>query len=319
MGFKIPNAPDASVIDQSEPDSGDFKALGDRKTGVISGCVVSANTVNDQNVLVTDGEVVSNGVYRTLTGSGGSTQLSLGLGTAGSARFDAVVINSSGTLVARTGTAGSNPTFPTLSDGDVFLAAVYRASGTTDVISATRIIDKSILTASNTARSGSGAPSGTLGSVGDLYVNTAVSSNNGQSQLYVKTTSSSWENIAEYYPLATANTANTIVQRGSSGEFSAGAITATSLVGPLTGNVTGAVTGNASTATAFNSGRAVTLTGDVAGTATGVTDGNYSLSTTIGTAKIKTSMIDYTSVAQMWVSTLAPTTEGKNGDIWIQV
>lgn len=318
MGFYIPNAPLASVLDQSEPDSGDFKALGDRKTGVISGCVVSANTVNDQNVLVSDGEVVSNGAYYSLTGSGGSTQLSLGLGTAGSARFDAVVINSSGALVARTGTAGSNPTFPTLSDGDVFLAAVYRAAGTTDVISSTRIVDKSVLTASNTARTGSGAPAGTLGSVGDLYVNTAVSSSNGQSQLYVKTTSSSWENIAEYYPLATANTGNTIVQRDSSGNFSAGTVTATSFSGPLTGNVTGALTGNASTATAFSDARTVALTGDITGTSSNAS-GTHSIATTIGTAKVKTSMIDYTSVAQMWVSTSAPTTEGKNGDIWIQV
>jgi len=318
MGFTIPNAPDASVIDQSEPDSGDFKALGDRKTGVVSGCAVSANTVNDQNVVVTDGEVISNGVFYTLTGSGGSTQLSLGLGTAGSARFDVVVINSSGALVARTGTAGSNPTFPMLSDGDVFLAAVYRASGTTDVISNTRIIDKRVLTASSIVRSGSGAPSGTLGAVGDVYVNTAVSSSNGQSQFYVKTTSSSWENLAEYYPLATANTANTIVQRDSSGNFSAGTVTASSFVGNVTGNVSGSA-GTAGTAAAFTTGRSATLTGDVSGTVSGVTDGNYSLSTTIGSAKVKSSMIDYTSVAQMWVSTSAPTTEGKNGDIWIQV
>jgi D-arabinose 5-phosphate isomerase GutQ len=235
MGFHIPNAPLASVIDQSEPDSGDFKALGDRKTGVISGCLVSANSTPNQTVTITDGEVISNGVFCTLTGSGGTTSLSLGQGTAGAARFDIVVINSTGTLTARTGTAGSNPTFPTLEDGDVFLAAVYRASGTSDIISSTRIIDKRVITPSSMVRSGSGAPSSSLGAVGDIYINTSVSSSTGQSQVYLKTTSSLWENLAEYYPTATANTANTLVQRDGSGNFSAGTITAN-----LTGTATAA-------------------------------------------------------------------------------
>ena len=47
---------------------------------------------------------------------------------------------------------------------------------------------------------------------------------------------------------ATANTVNTVVHRDSSGNFSAGTITATlvgNVTGNLTGNVTGAVTGNA--------------------------------------------------------------------------
>jgi hypothetical protein len=240
MGFQIPNAPLASVIDQSEPDSGDFQALGDRKTGVISGCLVAANSTPDQTVTVANGEVISNGVFRTLVaGSGTTTSLSLGQGTAGAARFDIVVINSTGTLTARTGTAGSNPTFPTQEDGDVFLAAVYRASGTSDIISSTRIIDKRVITPSSMVRSGAltapNPPSSTLGNVGDIFVNTSVSSSTGQSQVYLKTTSSLWENLAEYYPIATANTVNTLVQRDGSGNFSAGTITAN-----LTGTATAA-------------------------------------------------------------------------------
>lgn len=236
MGYKIPNAPDASIIDQSEPDSGDFTALGDRTTGVISGCAVSSNS--DQTVTVAAGEVLSAGVYFPVV----STTLTMGLGTAGAARFDLVVISSTGVVTKRDGaaTAGTNPTFPTLSDGDVFLAAVYRASGTTDIISSTRIIDKRISTLSNSVRSGSGTPSGTLGKIGDLYVNTALSSNSGQSQLWIKNTVSTWENIAEYtVPETTLNTASTLVRRDASGNFAAGTITAnltgTASAAPWTG------------------------------------------------------------------------------------
>lgn len=248
MGYTIPNAPDASVIDQSEPDSGDFVALGNRKSGVVSGCVVTANNVNDQTVLVTDGEVLSNGTYYQLTGSGGTTSLDMGSGTSGSARFDLVVIDSSGTLVKRQGTAGSNPTFPALVSGDVLLASVYRAAGTSDVISSTRIIDKRIITPTNVVRSGNGAPSTSVGAVGDVYVNTAISSNGGQSQVWVKTAATLWENLAEYtYPETSLATGNTIVQRDASGNFSAGTITATfsgngsSLTNLTAGNLVGTI------------------------------------------------------------------------------
>jgi hypothetical protein len=51
------------------------------------------------------------------------------------------------------------------------------------------------------------------------------------------------------------NTANKVVKRGASGEFSAGAITATSFIGPVTGDVTGNLTGD--------------VTGNTTGTHTG--------------------------------------------------
>jgi hypothetical protein len=234
MGFNIPNAPLASVIDQSEPDSADFKALGNRDTGVSYGCVVTANTTNDQTVLVSDGEVISNGNFFKITSGGGSTQLSLGAGVSGSARFDIVVVTASGVLTHRSGGASTNPTFPVLEDGDVFLAAVYRASGTGDVISSTRIIDKRVITPTNMVRSGNGTPydlpglGAEGGNIGDLYVNTTVSSISGQSQLWVKTTSLLWENLAEFtFPESSLATGNTLVKRDASGNFAAGTITAT--------------------------------------------------------------------------------------------
>jgi hypothetical protein len=252
MGFTIPNAPDASIPDQSEPDSVDFQALGNRTSGVISGCAVSAAASPDQTVSVAAGEVVSNGVYRTVA----AASISLGQGDSSSPRFDLVVVNSAGALAARSGTAGSNATFPALASGDVLLAAVYRAAGTGDVITSSRIIDKTILQPSNLVRSGSGAPSNSVGAVGDVYINTALSSNSGQSQYWVKATSASWENLAEYtVPETTLNTANTLVRRDASGNFSAGTITATGFSGPISGAVTGNVTGN--------------LTGNVTGNLTG--------------------------------------------------
>jgi hypothetical protein len=66
-----------------------------------------------------------------------------------------------------------------------------------------------------------------------------------------------------------ANTINTIVLRDSSGNFSAGTITA-------------ALSGNASTATTWATSRTITLTGDVTGTVSGVNGGgDISITTTI--------------------------------------
>jgi len=194
MGFIIPNATTAPVIDQSEPDSGDFVALGDRKTGVVSGCLVEAQTSPDQTVKVASGEIISNGSYYTVSSN---ASLSLGQGSSSGPRFDLVVISSSGALTVREGTANSNPVFPTLTSGDVFLAAIYRTSGTASTVSSTQIIDKRVITPSNTARVVSSDPS-TGVNIGDIYVNSTASSVSGQSQVWVKTGASLWENVAEF-------------------------------------------------------------------------------------------------------------------------
>jgi hypothetical protein len=64
----------------------------------------------------------------------------------------------------------------------------------------------------------------------------------------------------------TLNTANTLVQRDASGNFSAGTITA-NVTGNVTGSVTGGVSGNAGTATKLATARTITVSGDVTGTA----------------------------------------------------
>jgi len=90
---------------------------------------------------------------------------------------------------------------------------------------------------------------------------------------------------------ASANTPSTVVTRDSSGNFSAGTITA-NLTGNVTGNVTGSVsgsagsvTGNAATATVLQNIRniAIFLTGDTTGNASvafnGSADANISITT----------------------------------------
>jgi len=102
---------------------------------------------------------------------------------------------------------------------------------------------------------------------------------------------------------SSSNTASTIVSRDSSGNFSAGTITASftgditgdvtgDLVGNVTGDVTGNVTGssgsctgNSLTANSLTTPRdiGVTLSGDVAGTATASFDGSANVTVTVST------------------------------------
>jgi len=86
-----------------------------------------------------------------------------------------------------------------------------------------------------------------------------------------------------------ANTANTIVSRDASGNFSAGTITA-ALTGDVTGNVSGtsgSTTGNAATATVLATGRTIGMTGDVVWTSASF-DGSGNVT---GTATIQANSV----------------------------
>lgn len=194
MGFTIPNAAAATIIDQSEPDSVDFQALGNRKTGVISGCAVTVSSTS-QAVAVAAGEIFTDGVYKTVSAT---DPVSVGSGNASSPRFDLIVVAADGTPACRAGSAGANPTFPSLTAGDVLLAAVYRGSGTGDAIDSTRLIDKRVfIMRSSTVYTGSGSPSGATGNVGDVYINTTAYTNSNQTQAWIKTGATTWENVAK--------------------------------------------------------------------------------------------------------------------------
>ena len=100
-----------------------------------------------------------------------------------------------------------------------------------------------------------------------------------------------------------ANTANAIVTRDASGNFSAGTISAN-----LTGNVTGSVTGNASTATTLQTARTIDLSTDASGSVSFNGSTNVTIPVTIAnnavtTAKIADANVTTAKIADANVTT----------------
>lgn len=262
MGFTIPNYTLAlanGASDQSEPDSVDFQVLGDNTSGVVydptnysTNGLVTQQSVIGQGVTIAPYKILTNGVYTTKSTA---TQLTLDEGGA-NPRFDLIVIPADGlqTPTFRKGTESSdNPVFPELVSGDILLASVYRPSGTTTSYATNaRIIDKRKFLLSNTTWLKTAAPTNTDGNNGDFWVDTSAVAT-GQSMLWVKR-GATWENLAEYVATSSTNTANNVVLRDASGNFSAGTITATFsgngsaitnlTAGNLSGTISGTVLGN---------------------------------------------------------------------------
>lgn len=90
--------------------------------------------------------------------------------------------------------------------------------------------------------------------------------------------------VATVEASTSTNAASTVVKRDASGNFAAGTVTA-ALVGNVTGNVNGnvigSVNGNATTASKWQTARAITLTGDVSGSASFDGSGNTSITATV--------------------------------------
>lgn len=109
---------------------------------VHSGCAVTAQGSPDMTVAVAAGTVMSNGVPFAV--AAGNVTITAADGT--NPRIDLVVVNSSGTKAARTGTAAANPKPPARTANDVVLASIdVPASDTT--IGATQIDDKRVMRA----------------------------------------------------------------------------------------------------------------------------------------------------------------------------
>lgn len=274
-GFTVPNATDYAVggiiasLDQAEPDSLDFSALSDRRDAVLSGgAQTSVTTASGNptpaylNVVIAASEVRIGGVYGTI--ASGTVVVPLAEVNSNT-RFDLIVAYNDGGIfkyAVVSGTASStNPVFPTLVDTQIPLYAVYVKNTFNTTYTSELLVDKRIFDLTSLTRSASGAPAGSLGNTGDVYLNTTSPSNNGQSQIYVKTGSSSWVNLATYVAMASANTANALVQRDSSGNFTAGTITATTFSGSgasLT-NIPGSALDNTSVATGKLADGAITV------------------------------------------------------------
>ena len=310
MAFTLPNAIQYGVsiatLEQAEPDALDFQLLGDRRNFVISGGdVTNIATHLTQYVTLTlsSAEVYINGVYGTVTG----TTVDIPAAPSSGTRFDLVCARyNSGTwsffVVDGTATASTtNPTFPVFppvsASGSfvVLYAVTVRADLKTSTLS--RIyVDKRTHSPAPIAKSGTTAPS--AGSSGDIYIRTGSSPATGQSTLYFNN-SGTWENIAKYVAMDTANTVSTLVLRDGSGNFSAGAITATTFTGALVGNAS-----TATTAAAWTTARTLTVSGAATGSVSIKGDGAMSLALT-------------TALPSIYVGT-APTTPKAN-DLWIQV
>jgi hypothetical protein len=243
-GFTVPNATDFGLgniasLDQSEPDSLDFSSIGDHRHGVISGGTVTAvasaagnATPAYLNVTLNAVEVRIDNTYGTIAGT---TVVVAAAPTSSDTRFDIIVAyNNSGTFqfdIVQGTASSTNPVFPTLTDVQIPLYAVYVKNTFNTTYTNELLVDKRSFTSSSLSRVASGAPAGGTGAVGDTYVTTTTTSNAGQSQIYVKTGASTWTNLATYVAMASTNTANAVVRRDGSGNFTAGTVTATTFSG----------------------------------------------------------------------------------------
>lgn len=204
MPFIIPNATDIDgsnfiALDQAEPDSLDFQILGDRSTGVLSGCAVS--TVSANTVGVTEGWVTIQGVVYKLSAS---PQVELPTAPVTTTyRFDVIVVrlNTTTSTVSVATISGSesttNPTFPKTPSRlssligasyidpttDVVLATVFRNAAA--AISNACIVDKRVNVPSTTSLRGATDPDNSIGNDGDLYYRTTVATSS--SGVFIKT------------------------------------------------------------------------------------------------------------------------------------
>lgn len=140
MPFAVLNTADATSFDQSEPDAGDFRALGERSTGVLTGCAVAAQATPAASVAVAAGTYLIAGTPYSTPGNG---SLPIAGGEA-NPRFDLVCGDVTGTVVVIRGVASTNPSFPVV-DPLLYclLSSVYvRQSVTT--IAVTDVVDKRV-------------------------------------------------------------------------------------------------------------------------------------------------------------------------------
>jgi microcystin-dependent protein len=219
MPFIIPNAIDTTgsnrynALDQAEPDALDFQILGNRATGVISGCGVTPQTVANYTVAVSSGYVAINGTVYSV-----STSPALSLPSVPSNnRFDVVVVRLSGGVASPVVISGpdsaTNPSFPPTPsrmtttvgiatntwinpDTDVVLAAIYRSGAST--ITSAYIVDKRVNVPMTTSLKGDVEPPEALGQNGDFYYKSDIS---GSAGIYVKV-AGSWIRLGLAVPEA---------------------------------------------------------------------------------------------------------------------
>lgn len=104
------------------------------KNCVLSGLAVTGGA--DMTPSVAKGAVLSNGVLYAIA----AADVTIGTADATNPRLDLIVVNSSGALAVRAGTAATNPKPPARTSNDVVIAAVYVPANDTS-IGASQIVD----------------------------------------------------------------------------------------------------------------------------------------------------------------------------------
>ena len=130
MKYSVPNAPDVTYLDQAEPDDFDYQALGNRRTGIVSGGNVTALGTPGKAVQVAGGiAVIADNPVRFV---GGTVAVADG---GGNPRFDIIAVATNGALTNIAGASSANALF---TDFDFTthapLAAVYVPAGSTSVL-----------------------------------------------------------------------------------------------------------------------------------------------------------------------------------------
>lgn len=145
-GFSIPDKGEATNDRQSILFQEYLDGLIDgfeQRNCVLSGCAVTGGA--DMTPAVASGVVISQGAVFSVTGA--DVTITAADGT--NPRFDLIVVNSSGALAVRTGTAAANPKPPARSAGDVLLAVVHVAAsdtaiGSGDIVDLRTIVRRSV-------------------------------------------------------------------------------------------------------------------------------------------------------------------------------
>lgn len=137
----IPNKAAATFPNQAKIDSVDFAIIqaGFARTGVVSGCAVTAQGSPDMTVAVAAGLIIVDGLIVTVA----SGNVTITTADATNPRFDLITVNNSGTKARTGGTAAANPEFPAIPANSVVLAAVYVPANDT-AINTNQIVDKRV-------------------------------------------------------------------------------------------------------------------------------------------------------------------------------
>lgn len=138
-GWTLPDKGEAANDVQSVLFQEYLEVLADGVDGrncVLSGCAVTAQGTPDMTVAVAKGAVLSGGTLFAVTAG----NVTISTADATNPRLDLIVVNSSGTKVARTGTAAAAPKPPARSADDVVIAVVYVPAGDT-AIQSNQIVD----------------------------------------------------------------------------------------------------------------------------------------------------------------------------------